>query len=428
MNKRIAIVWVSLTLLQTSVAHGIESHHARIETVEGAKTVLLQHDLALREASPGEEIEIGERVRTDDKTTVTISYEDGSHLTILPNTDLEIEEPKNKVQSNQLRSGTVKGSIEKAKSSATEMGQPSGKPPIKFVIRTRTAVMGVRGTEFVAGFNAASGMAQFNTLEGTVEVASSPAQLMGGTGVAVQSGQFVSATAESGLSAVTSFDRGSFLGNLVSAARSAASGVASAASSSSGSSASAEVRAPLPVPAAPPPKLPQAPPPPPAPPAVVQQKLVEAEQDRPHMHLLAFALGAFMSQNPNSETVTGIPYYRAFQVTWTPIIPLPVLNFLYVRGSFGATMFEDYSLNNAFLVHEYQAFAGTSLLSPLFVEAGGGEQIWRNDGIQGGIASANAGLIISQNGRWNRIYVGASKFMNGTKPVEVHAGVGIQFF
>jgi hypothetical protein len=409
-------------------------HQAKVESIEGAKTVLLQRGIALREIAPGDPIEFGERIRTDGNTTVTIAYSDGSHLTVLPNSDLEIENPQGAVQSNELRSGLVRGKVEKAPAEGAAGGgasAPASTKPIKFVIRTKTAVMGVRGTEFVAGFNAASGLAQFNTLEGTVDVATSPAELMGGQGVAVASGQYIQAT-EAGLSAVQSFQTSSFLGGLgsmASALGSAASATGSVVSSSSSSDRKeVEARTPPPVPPAPPPNPPVAPVPPPPPPAVVQQKLEAEDKDRPKLHLAAFALGGFYGQNPNPSSASGIPYYRAFEITWTPYIPLPILNFLYVRGSFGATLFENYSLNNAFLIHEYQAFAGTTLLSPLYAEVGGGEQIWRNDNIDSAILSANAGLIVSPNGRLNRIFVGVSKFFAGSGSLEARAGIGFTIF
>jgi hypothetical protein len=407
----------------------------RIESIEGAKTALLQDGLSLREVSAGEEVRIGERIRTDGKTRVTVSYADGSQLVVYPNSDLEIEKPdKDGVQSNQLRGGDVKGVVQKAPSSKTTASAPAQpKAKVKFIIRTKTAVMGVRGTEFVAGFNAISNIAEFHTLEGVVEVAANPAQLASGSGVQVAGGQFVQAT-ETGISALKAFDPSSFMGSLGtstgSIATSAASNLASNAASAGLSSAAPDLssspqQAAAP---APPPKLPPPPPPPPVPPAEAEKKAAAAAKEKARMHIVAFSVAGFMSENPNPATHVEKRYYRALQVHWTPMVPVPMLNFLYVRGSFGATLFEHYSLNNAFLVHDYQLLAGTTLLSPLFFEFGGGHQAWRNDRISGGIVGGNIGLLLNPNGRLNRAFIGVSRFLRGTQPHEIHAGIGILLF
>jgi hypothetical protein len=135
-----------------------------------------------------------------------------------------------------------------------------------------------------------------------------------------------------------------------------------------------------------------------------------------------------MSQDPNPDKAVETPYFRAIQIHWTPSIPLPAASFVYLRGSFGATVFEHGSLNNAFLIHDYQALAGLTLLNPMYFELGGGHQAWRSEGFSGALLSGNIGLILSPNGRFNRVFVGAAKFFRGTEPLEVRAGIGIQIF
>lgn len=413
------------------------SDRARIESIEGAKTAILQKGITLREASAGEEVRVGERIRTDGKTKVTLSYVDGSQVVVYPNSDLEIEKPKNGIQSNLLRGGDVKGSVEKEIPASITKGTtaPEGKPKIKFVIRTKSAVMGVRGTEFVAAYNAVSGLSSFHTLTGAVEVASSPAQLMGGSGVSVGGGQFVQATA-SGISGIQAFNPSTFLSTLGTAAGSTAtSAVASAAVNGAVDGVLAVIPggSSQPHPPAPPPKLPPPPPAAAVAPAVAEKNAADAEKERPKMHFVSFGVAAFMSESPTVEGAllpSGLPATRvtAVQFHWTPSIPLPVLDFLYARGSFGATVFERGSLNNAFLIHDYQLLAGTTILNPLFAEVGGGHQSWRSEQISGGILSANVGFILNANGRLNRLFVGVSKFLRGTSPVEVRGGIGIQLF
>lgn len=423
----------------------------KIVAIEGAGTVLLQHGITLTEGSLGDQVPIGHRIRTDEKTTVTLEYPDGTKLMVMPKSDYEIELPRGGIVLNRLRNGQVEGIVAKAPEVASAAGAlPAPTPtqaaprPIKFMIRTKTAVMGVRGTEFVAAFDAAQGVADFHTVEGTVEVASNPAKLLGGASVPIGSGHSIQATAAGGLGAVQSFNVASYVGGLggllgSSSSSSKSAAAASTPATSSAVSAVADAtpaaaapvdRAPPSAPApAPPPKIPEIPPTP-LPPPIEQAKAEEArkEEDRPKIHLLSFAFGAFYSPNPNPSDETNVPWDDAFFVTWTPTIPIPLLSFLYVRGSFGLTFFEGFSVNNAFLISNYEVFAGTTILPLIYAEVGGGEQIWRNDDIDATILSANVGLILSPNGRFNRIFVGGSKFFQGTQPLEARVGIGIQLF
>ena len=72
-------------------AFGLLGAGPRLDTIEGAQTLLLQRGIELREISQGEEVKPGERIRTDAKTTAIVVYPDGSRVTIKPNTDFEIE-------------------------------------------------------------------------------------------------------------------------------------------------------------------------------------------------------------------------------------------------------------------------------------------------------------------------------------------------
>lgn len=422
----------------------------KIQSVEGAKTVLLQDGISLREVTVGDVVDAGERIRTDAKTKVNLIYPDGSKVVIFPGTDFEIQKTgKDRVVQSELKSGTVQGVIAKAPggapdpAAATSVSSNPPKKPIKFVIRTKTAVMGVRGTDFVAAYNALSNLAQFNTLEGAVEVATQPAQLMGGQGVAVGTGQFVQA-AEQGLSTVQPFNTTGFLGNLNSATSAAAASTGSSAGGliaggagavANSAATSAAVAAAKPsnsaAPAAQPapaPKPPEAAPATP-PPAVVAQQKADDEAERPRMHLASFSFGAFHSRDPRPEVASDRgAIHNALVVAWTPTIPIPVLNFLYLRGSFGPALFDRFSLRNALFLHEYWAFVGTTLLKPVYFEVGAGEQIWRFSDADGGAIGGNAGLIISMNGRLNRIFIGASKFFKGNDPFQARAGIGIQLF
>jgi hypothetical protein len=183
----------------------------------------------------------------------------------------------------------------------------------------------------------------------------------------------------------------------------------------------------------------------------LEEKAKEAEKDRPTYHLLAVALGVFVTENPlrpHGDTPNSSPnncpnnncgnnnnngvlpepqFYRSISIHWTPSFPLPFATFLVLRGSFGADIFQNGSLNNSFLIHDYQAFLALTLLRPLYVEVGGGEQIWNGQSLDGGVMSANAGLILSEGGRFNRLFVGVSDFKAANHATQVRAGIGFQF-
>lgn len=402
---------------------------ARVESIEGAKSALLQKGVELREAGVGEVIQPGEHIRTDAQTKVIVVYADGSHLTVQPNTDLEIQGiSADQVQGNQLHSGTVVGAVKK-KVEAPGASQPS---KIKFMIRTKVAVMGVRGTEFVAAFDAAKSVSQFNTLEGLVDVASNPTSLLSGGGTPVGPSQFVQAT-EAGVGQLQSFNRTEFLEGLKGGVGSSGSALGSSTSSplftavsavgqSSGpSSSTTHSSAPTSVPPAP--RLPEASKPPQSP-EQLKEKLAAVEREKPKMHPLAFSLGVFFA---NSKRLNINDGFKAVSIAWTPSFPLPFANFLVLRGHVGGSLFQNGSLNNKFLIREIQGFLSFQLLNPLFVEAGWGRQVWATEDVSGHIFSANAGLILSQNGVWNRLFVGVSRFTADSESAQLRAGVGIQF-
>jgi hypothetical protein len=396
------------------------------------KTALVQDGVSLREVPVGGEIRPGEHVRTDEKTRVLIAYPDGSRLTVLPGTDVAIEGMKDGVETNTLRAGRVQGEVKKSVA-ALSMNAEGTKKPVKFVIRTKAATMGVRGTQFVVGADAVSGLSQFHTLEGAVEVAQSPGALLGGQGVSVTGGSFVTAT-ESGLSAVAPFTPADLLKTLDtpfgqgSGALSGAADKSASAAATAAANAAAAV-APSIAPPAPAPKLPDSVKKPEPPASVTAQKQADAEKEKPEMHLLAISVGGFISEEPQRGPHGEHQVYRALSIAWTPIIPVPIPVLApYVRGSFGVHGAQDGSLYNKFLVKEFAAYAGTNLLNPLFAEIGGGEQIWNRPRLDAGVIAANAGLILSQNGKWNRIYVGVARFFGGDdNPMQGRVGLTLQF-
>jgi hypothetical protein len=414
--------------------------------------ILLQRGLEVREAGEGDEVRPTERVRTDATTSVTLKYVDGSSIKVGPGSDLQVEKSKKGVQSTLLAAGYVHGEVQRKPPS------PSGaKPKIRFLVRTKAAVMGVRGTQFVAAIDAVQGVAEFHTLEGTVEVAKSAEALTGVTGAAgsagggtpVAAGQFVAASAESGITGVQSFNAASFMGSLqstaglqtVAASASAASSAAGAASTASSAVAAARAMAPSSSspPPAPPPALASPPAPPKSPEQEAKEKLVQEEEDKlsPRFHPLNFQVGFVYAEEPSVPGQDKVRH-RALQLAFTPYFPLPIpyLKWIYFRGFIGGALWEDGSLYNGVLTREAQLFAGVTLLRPLFAEIGGGIQNWAKIGRDATQISLNAGLVLNENKFFNRLFVGVTgahfgsnsgSLVNEQWIGEVRAGLGFQF-
>lgn len=70
------------------------------------------------------------------------------------------------------------------------------KPLLRFVIRSKAAVIGVRGTDFLISAEEGVEASKVFTLEGGVEVAKTEEQIVAGEAVSVKTGEFVQATPE----------------------------------------------------------------------------------------------------------------------------------------------------------------------------------------------------------------------------------------
>ena len=84
---------------------------------------------------------------------------------------------------------------------------------MKFLVRTKAAVMGVRGTDFAVNTDADGAAAEVHTLEGQVDVAKDDKSLFSGKGMAVKADQFVKAN-RGAISVPKAFDRAGFLNAL----------------------------------------------------------------------------------------------------------------------------------------------------------------------------------------------------------------------
>ncbi len=155
-----------------------------VESLEGDGLVVVKSaNGTSKPAARGLEIQVGDHIKTGPSASAKIRYPDGSKLLVGRGTEVEIQENNGETQFNKVYSGYVRGLIRKA-------GQPDKTKPPRFIIRSRTVVMGVRGTDFILDQQK---NLEIHTLDGTVEVAPTENALMSGKGVSVPRGQMIDA-------------------------------------------------------------------------------------------------------------------------------------------------------------------------------------------------------------------------------------------
>ena len=127
----------------------------------------------------GSILEPGSVIKTGANSFVQLKYPDGSKLSIGANSQLTTETGTKAVQSVALKFGKVHALIHKE---ATQ--------DLHFKIKTRTATMGVRGTQFFVD-ESKDGKVSTHVIDGRVDVAKSDAILSSGKGRHVLRGEFV---------------------------------------------------------------------------------------------------------------------------------------------------------------------------------------------------------------------------------------------
>lgn len=150
---------ISLMTCGLSIAAQGADSLMMVERIQGTGQVKILHEGKKRIAQAGETLEANEIVETDQKSAVRLVAEDGTHQTLGPSTRFSILAKDGTALSTELLSGAALIKVEK----------PEGTPRYRYFIRTPTAVIGVRGTEFAVEHDPKNGFA-VHTLEGKVDV------------------------------------------------------------------------------------------------------------------------------------------------------------------------------------------------------------------------------------------------------------------
>jgi hypothetical protein len=157
-----------------------------LESLDGAESAQVTGpDGQIHEVTQGEELEYGDELAPT-PAAARIVFEDGTQV-LLPAQTGAVVRPGEV----EIREGEVRALVEPA---GTTGGNPAlGQPaPHKFLIRTRTAVLGVRGTDFLV--SSKGDETSVHTVDGVVDIARDETSLRSGQGQRVAPGEFSEAS------------------------------------------------------------------------------------------------------------------------------------------------------------------------------------------------------------------------------------------
>ncbi len=175
---------------------------AFIETIAGHATVPAQIGGEAKELSEGDLVPDGTTLHTSAGEVVRVGYSNGTQVTLGGDTEARMDEESG-VPLWDLVKGIFAAKVEKKVPASEDH---------RFLVKTKTAVAGVRGTQFYVEQNDAS-ESSIHTMEGVVEVAKDRSELKKGTGEKVAMNMQVKAV-RSGISKPETFDRQAFMAEL----------------------------------------------------------------------------------------------------------------------------------------------------------------------------------------------------------------------
>jgi hypothetical protein len=134
---------------------------AKVTKVHGVVTILIPGAHVATHLQPNEALSKDSSILSGEKSFAQIQFNNGSTTTIGPNSKIVIQEATTEENTLiDLVKGQIRATVNKQESKVGEK-----KPELKFFIKTRTASMAVRGTEFQMSFEPTSlrtGLLTFN--------------------------------------------------------------------------------------------------------------------------------------------------------------------------------------------------------------------------------------------------------------------------
>lgn len=378
-----------------------------VESVDGDGAVLIFSgtDLQVHPAKKGEQLHYWDVVQTSRLAAAHLRYPDGSVVVVGRDTKFTFQPKLEGTQYNQLDWGQVRAQVEKSKNA-------DAKAPPRFVIRTKTATMGVRGTDFVAGYDAGTAESSLHTIEGEVHIASDESKIMAWQGTPVSAGHGAAVGVASTQVAVSDFAPQAYKQQIQTAQPELVALADRPSTDSERKPAETE-----PGEAS-------------APPSTTQASINELKSDEePGLSLLAFRVGA------ESLLQFSKVQYTTAELSWNPAIRL--FGPISLRGNLGGILLKDADTGKSFPLIRAGALLDVDLFAAIHLEAGAGRQTLQTDTQMGTFSfpylMGNVAWHFAP-GKWiDTIYVGASQMFNlpgGSQgvPIECSAGIGLRFW
>lgn len=147
-----------LTVLMSLSSFGAQT--AKVLMVRGEVTALRPGDVDAIKVKKGQVLPEDTSILTAAKSIVRLKFADKSTMNLGPKSKVVVTKmPEKKPNMINLLTGAIKAEVNKNSNKQSSN---------KMLIKTRSAVMGVRGTKFQAGFNPANGNTSLVTVEGKV--------------------------------------------------------------------------------------------------------------------------------------------------------------------------------------------------------------------------------------------------------------------
>jgi hypothetical protein len=160
---------IVLALISSMAFNAFATSGAKVTLVKGEVTALKPGAQSASGVKMGETYPEDTSILTGEKSVVRLKFADNSTINLGPNSKVVVSQmPQNKPNMINLLTGAIKAEVNKKSDKDTDN---------KMIVKTRSAVMGVRGTKFQAGFNPTNGNTSLVTVEGNVAMVKKPVEL-----------------------------------------------------------------------------------------------------------------------------------------------------------------------------------------------------------------------------------------------------------
>lgn len=154
-------LWMILALSCSFEAFGAQT--AKVLVVKGKATKLLPGGMQASPVKRGEKVPEDTSIVTGKKSFVRIKFADKSTMNVAANSKVLVSKlPKKKANVVNLLTGMIKAEVNKDIKKATKN---------KMIVKTGSAIMGVRGTKFQSTYNPSNKTTSLVTVEGKVAMA-----------------------------------------------------------------------------------------------------------------------------------------------------------------------------------------------------------------------------------------------------------------